>query len=104
MMDDTAREFLATRGRRKEPRPDEEIIGRKDGWVLTKVGGWSTGPWVSCKLYWTGEESRKKNLYYVGINVAVSRMGDNRDTKRIRSNEPDLEQWLIDTAKEAGNG
>jgi len=84
---------IAPIGKRSPPRHDEILIAQTGDWVLTLVGEWSNERWVSCKLYYVGEEKRRRTLFYVG--VSGGRHSRNRDVAYLQKNHAEILEWIV---------
>ena len=88
---------IAPRGKRSPPRHDEILIAQNSEWVLTLVGEWSNERWASCKLYYVGDDEKKRRvLFYVG--VSEGRHSRNRDVAFLQKHHPDALEWTVEQA------
>lgn len=83
-------------------RPDEEEIGKTDGWRLVEVKEWKRDGWVNLKLYRIGKA--RKKVYYIGVSLTEKRLARNKDKVILLERFPEIENWVINSVIEYSVG
>lgn len=78
------------------------VAAHADGWVLVERTERSDSTWVSLKLVWAGEGTKRKANFWLGWHRAKRTMASVRDWWTLKENYPELAEWLVEAMEEDG--
>ena len=90
-------------------RPDERLIGERDGWELSELEDWSKDGWISLRVLDTRSDrgeargAPRMRVYQIGYNTAQGRIARNIYWWKLSEHWPDIASWVLETIRENKN-